>query len=308
MISLIIPVYKVEPYLRPCLDSILAQTYHDWEAILIDDGSPDNSGAICDEYVAKDSRFKVIHQENSGISCARNMGLSISSGDYVMYLDSDDYLHPSCLEWMFTAAQDFGADLVQSGRIRGEAETFPPVKFKPFRLYDNRTIFIAGKGKVMAQAKLYQRSIIEGIDFPPGIRNEDEWTTWKYYERAHIIAYTDTPLYYYRRTPISFMATQIKNPDFGFLKAYEERINWFVEKGDKTMESCVRLQFCRCLIPYYSNTNLSPEQGPQVRKLALDNAKKVLTLGGVQMFWRFFLLFFLLFPRFTSSMWVRLYN
>ena len=91
-ISIIVPVYKVEKYLNRCLDSIIAQTFSAWECILVDDGSPDKSGIICDEYVARDSRFVVIHQENAGVSFARNAGLDIAQGEYICFVDSDDWV------------------------------------------------------------------------------------------------------------------------------------------------------------------------------------------------------------------------
>ena len=97
-ISIIIPVYKVEEYLNRCLDSIIIQTFTDWECILIDDGTPDISGKICDEYVSKDNRFIVIHQENAGVSAARNAGLDIARGEYITFVDSDDWVEPNFLE------------------------------------------------------------------------------------------------------------------------------------------------------------------------------------------------------------------
>ncbi len=102
-VSIIVPVYKVEPYIRRCLDSIVAQTYTDWECILVDDGSPDLSGAICDEYAAKDSRFKVIHQENQGVTRARANGVSLAVGEWVNFVDPDDLLPTSSLQNLFDA-------------------------------------------------------------------------------------------------------------------------------------------------------------------------------------------------------------
>ncbi|MBO4654863.1 MAG: glycosyltransferase family 2 protein [Bacteroidales bacterium] len=104
-ISIIVPVYKVEQYLRRCLDSIQNQTFTDWECILIDDGSPDNSGSICDEYAQKDKRFRVIHQENKGVSAARNAGLNVARGEWISFVDSDDYLYPDALKDLFGAIQ-----------------------------------------------------------------------------------------------------------------------------------------------------------------------------------------------------------
>ena len=111
-ISIIIPMYGVEKYLRRCLDSVQSQTFQDWQAILVDDGSPDKSGKIADEYAAHDKRFVVIHKENGGLSDARNAGMPYASGDYIMYLDSDDFIHPQTMEIAYYLAQRDNSDIV----------------------------------------------------------------------------------------------------------------------------------------------------------------------------------------------------
>lgn len=112
IISIIIPIYKVESYLRCCLDSILAQSFQAWEAILVDDGSKDDCGKICDEYAAMDSRFRVIHKENGGLTSARNAGLAIASGEWIMHLDGDDWIAPNMLQQMYDKAVSMDADVV----------------------------------------------------------------------------------------------------------------------------------------------------------------------------------------------------
>ncbi len=114
-LSIIVPVYKVEKYLPKCIDSILAQTFRDFELILIDDGSPDNCGAICDDYAARDSRIKVIHQENAGVSAARNAGLDIAAGTYLGFVDSDDWIEPEMYETMIATAKEKNVDVVVCG-------------------------------------------------------------------------------------------------------------------------------------------------------------------------------------------------
>lgn len=111
-ISIIIPVYNVEKYLRRCLDSVLNQTFQDWQAICVNDGSPDNSAAILDEYAARDSRFVVVTKKNGGLSDARNAGMKVATGDYIMYLDSDDFIHPQTMEIAHTLAVRDGSDIV----------------------------------------------------------------------------------------------------------------------------------------------------------------------------------------------------
>lgn len=111
-ISIIVPVYKAEPYLRKCIDSILNQTFKDFELILVDDGSPDRCGEICDEYALKDSRIKIIHKENSGRSSARNVGLDIAQGEYIGFVDSDDWIEPDMYEVLYSKAKIESADII----------------------------------------------------------------------------------------------------------------------------------------------------------------------------------------------------
>ena len=111
-ISIIIPIYNVEKYLRRCLDSVLNQTFTDWQAICVDDGSPDKSGEIAEEYAKKDKRFVVIHKENGGLSDARNVGMANAIGDFILFLDSDDFIHPQTLELTYNAAKQKNADMV----------------------------------------------------------------------------------------------------------------------------------------------------------------------------------------------------
>ena len=114
-VSIIIPVYKVEKYIVRCIDSILAQTYSDWELLLVDDGSPDQSGVICDEYVAKDSRIRVFHKENSGVSAARNYAIDRALGEYITFVDSDDWLDSECLDMCVNEIESNSLDLLQFG-------------------------------------------------------------------------------------------------------------------------------------------------------------------------------------------------
>ena len=110
-ISVIVPVYKVEKYLNRCVQSIASQTYENLEIILVDDGSPDNCGVLCDEWVQKDSRIKVVHKENGGLSSARNAGVAVATGAYVGFVDSDDYIHPQMYEKLYEALVENGADI-----------------------------------------------------------------------------------------------------------------------------------------------------------------------------------------------------
>ncbi len=112
LVSVIVPVYKVEPYLERCLDSLLNQTLKEIEIIIIDDGSPDRCGQICDAYAARDDQFRVVHQENRGLSAARNVGIEMAQADYLMFVDSDDWVHPDYCRLPYEAAVEHGVELV----------------------------------------------------------------------------------------------------------------------------------------------------------------------------------------------------
>lgn len=179
-ISVIVPVYKVEDYLPKCLDSILGQTYENLEIILVDDGSPDNCGAICDGYAAKDSRIRVIHQENGGLSAARNVGIEAATGGYLAFVDSDDYLEPFAYERMLAAAQKFDVPVVVAGRWDVSGKTGEKKKGLCPRAEEKISaealvgrIFLWDGCDSSACDKLFASWLFKEIRFPLGMVSED---------------------------------------------------------------------------------------------------------------------------------------
>lgn len=181
-ISIIIPVYKAESYLRTCLDSVTAQTITNWECILIDDGSPDGSGAICDEYATKDSRFHVIHKSNGGAGSARNAGLDFASGDYVCFVDSDDYISPDYLE-SFGCKSDL--DLyVQGGTLANKGSskkyTFDPEETSTSKriaeiVTEVMPFYPQGLSFRASMSKLYKRSIIGDVRLDTSVHYAEDY-------------------------------------------------------------------------------------------------------------------------------------
>ena len=157
-LSVIIPVYNAEEYLNKCIDSVLAQTETDLEVILVNDGSKDNSGIICDEYSKKDSRVKVIHQENQGVSSARNNAFGIAKGEFIGFVDSDDYIHPQMFEKMLTAAENSKSDIV---------------------LCDALTVYDNGKTELDTITQLPENCILKKTDFTPSILLEMAGSIWR---------------------------------------------------------------------------------------------------------------------------------
>lgn len=213
MISVIVPVYKVEPYLRRCVDSVLNQTDSNFEIILVDDGSPDSCGAICDEYAAADSRVRVIHKPNGGVSSARNEGLAQAKGEFVAFLDSDDWYHPQALELWRRAAEEYGADGITAASLWTPTEevqvseiVYSAVEKHAYPAEAIRAHFyrLAYSGGVLKDTLtcglygMYRRSCYEGIRFDEGIAcGEDVLVIFQLNLAAKHVVHLDEALYFY---------------------------------------------------------------------------------------------------------------
>ena len=238
LISVIIPIYKVELYLRHCLNSVLGQSYRNLEIILVDDGSPDNCGEICDEYAAKDSRVKVIHKPNGGVSDARNAGLAIASGDYVGFVDSDDWIAPDMYEYLYRGMVDYDADVT----LCEYYECWPKKRFATnrdgVRLFEGREVMDALlqlKIGNYAWNKLYKRSLwSEDIRYPVGKNYEDVRTTYKLLRKCGRLAALPEPKYYYRQSASSITGNHTLKND---LQRVSSRIEQFENVVDEYPEN-----------------------------------------------------------------------
>lgn len=204
-ISVILPVYNVEKYLRRCLDSLLKQTFTDFEAICVNDGSPDKSLHILEEYAAKDSRIKIVTQENQGLSMARNNGLKIATGDYIYFLDSDDAIHHKLLEIAYTYATKHNADMVCFDYEKTDGTTFSLKDIKieniKTKITDNPLKLALSKSKFRIPfnvwTKLYKKSILDGIEFIKNIHYEDYPHTYAVLAKKPKTVCLDAKLYFY---------------------------------------------------------------------------------------------------------------
>lgn len=202
LISVVVPVYKVEAYLHRCVDSILAQTYKHLEVILVDDGSPDSCGEICDSYLEKDSRIKVIHQKNGGLSAARNAGLEIASGQYILFIDSDDWIKPELCENVLKEAVLHDADIVVFGYsiIDEMHQILSDQVVKERRLLSGVNAvksLLSNKLENYAWNKLYRRELFQTIRYPEGFVWEDVGTTYKLFLKAKKIYLLNKSYYFY---------------------------------------------------------------------------------------------------------------
>lgn len=221
LVSIIVPVYNVEPFLERCVQSILCQTYSEIEVILVDDGSPDRCPEICDEYLKKDSRVKVIHKPNGGLSDARNAGLQIAEGELIAFVDSDDWISPYFVEIMQRTMLEDNSDIVECLMIRSDGkQALPDCMDKPLvENYDTLTALqLLIEDQILHQYvwnKLYKRSVIADIYFPYGKCNEDEFWTYQVFGNAKKVSSVSSILYAYFQRPESIMGQgyQLKRLD-----------------------------------------------------------------------------------------------
>lgn len=209
IISVIVPVYNVETYLSACLDRILGQSYSQLEIIIVDDGSTDQSGEICDQYEKMDPRIKVIHQKNGGAANAKNTGLAYATGEYLSFVDSDDYLEPMAYEIMLTYLMEYQADVVQASfrnvYVGNEVEhkTFEDIRiFETEEFMKQYTIdWTCG----LLWNKLYRKSLFDGINFEEGHKIDDEFFTYQGVMNAKRIVHIPDVVYNYRKRKSSVM-------------------------------------------------------------------------------------------------------
>lgn len=237
-ISVIVPIYNVEPYLCRCVDSILNQTFRDIEVLLVDDGSPDGCGAICDEYAARDARVRVIHKKNGGLSSARNAGIDEAAGEWLAFVDSDDWMDLDMLEILHTAAIRHGAQIAECSyrriypdRVEEETEcTAACIEGTNVDalegMYDWRNF------KPVAWNKLYRRSVIGDVRYPVGRLHEDEFTTYRFDWNAEKLVFVDASKYNYdctRENSITTQAFRENHLDACF--AMRERVDFLQQHG-----------------------------------------------------------------------------
>lgn len=242
LITVVVPIYNVEQYLHQCIDSICNQTHKELEIILVDDGSKDKSGNICDEYAKKDKRIIVIHKENGGLSDARNAGIEIASGEFICFIDSDDFIDKHMLENLYLSCVHNEAQIsickrrfvydnedTKSTCNAYSTEVFSGVEgFKHFLLEDI-------DGFVVAWNKLYKTNLFNNVRYPKGVIHEDCFTTYKLLLAAKTVAYIDYTGYFYRQRKGSIMNIGNFEKDYVMLSAYENILGLVKQKYPELM-------------------------------------------------------------------------
>ena len=239
MISVVVPIYKTEKYLSQCVESILNQTYRDFELFLVDDGSPDRCGEICDRYAAQDDRIKVVHQANGGFSAARNAGIDLASGEYLTFVDSDDYLHKEAFEVLLRALvendADFSMGYYEKVSESGEIIPDPDVVMEGETLSGREAILRTLRNSllyIVPWNKLYKRELFSDVRFPLGKCHEDNFVFYKIFYKSSKVVRVPRLLYFYRQNPNGFMALGVTlEKSLCFLESMIEGMAFF-EKHD----------------------------------------------------------------------------
>ncbi len=233
LISVIIPVYKTEQYLERCIQSVLAQTLTDIEVILVDDGSPDRCGEICESYAQRDCRIRVIHQENQGLSVARNMGIANARSPYVGLVDSDDWIHPEMYRVLYEALKEGGAQIAvcDSQRILEGQDAKPVVIGQaPLLLSGKQALenMLVGNttGGHTAWNKLYDIRLFDKVLYPAGKLYEDAYTTYRLLFFSQTVVYCPARLYYYQQRRGSIMARGFGHHSMDKMEAAEQVLDF----------------------------------------------------------------------------------
>lgn len=238
VVSVIVPIYKVERYLQQCIDSICNQTYEFLEIILVNDGSPDGCGRICDTNAERDSRIVVIHKENGGLSSARNAGLDAAKGDYVSFIDADDTIHPRFIEILLGLCRQYECDIAQCDylTVADNSIALPLNTVQSIKLYNNKQALYkmcctgdAAKYTIACN-KVYKKELFQDICYPLGKMHEDEYTTYLLLWKARKIAVINLYMYYYLQRETSIMGSGFSVKRLDALTAFHERLEFLRDK------------------------------------------------------------------------------
>lgn len=273
LISIIVPIYNVEAYLDRCVESLRTQTYSNLEIILVDDGSPDECPAMCDDYAGKDSRIKVIHQKNSGLSGARNAGIDLARGEYLAFVDSDDYVAPDFIRSLYELLKETGCAIGQCRFAYVQGESLPADGGNAWRIYRGESLMEQLYGPeeeatffVVAWNKLYRRELFQKIRYPVGKIHEDEATTYRLFHEGKKLAFLDRALYGYYTGNTGSITSRFSVKRLQWLEAHEERLKFFLENGYENLMPKAYRKLCDACITFYFRCTDDVESAGQIRR------------------------------------------
>lgn len=266
LVSVVVPVYNSEKYLRDCVDSIVNQTYRNLDIILVDDGSTDSSGNICEEYAQKDSRVTVLHKENGGNGDARNAGYKCAKGKWLVMVDNDDLLHWKQIEILLKNANEKDADVVVGNYRAILDDETPDDRAITEEVYQraevlspehlNNAEFIKQRSMILTTpwSKIWKKTLYENILFPKKSKHDDTWTTWKAYEKAKRVVFVDEVVHYWRNNPESFGRVFDLSHLEG-IDAYAEQLDYFIREKKQRYIGIVFAEYMEMFFWCYNRMN-----------------------------------------------------
>ena len=281
LITIVVPVYNVEKYIDRCLKSLLNQTYNNLEIILVDDGSKDNSGKICDQYVKKDKRIKVVHKKNGGLSDARNAGLEVTKGKYVSFVDSDDWISDDAIEVLYKYLISENADIVcgdmqKTFSDEAKNQKTKDIEYKVFNNVDalENMLYLHGTTN-SACGKLYKTELFKNVRFPVGKLYEDLGTIYKVYSKSKKCVLIDHIVYYYFQNQSSIMHSKYSSRRLEGISFAKDICEFLSKKHHSIINSGKFRLYYECLMvlndmPYFS------KDGKQVRQIMKEYRDSVL--------------------------------
>ena len=287
MISVLVPVYNVEKYLRRCIDSVLAQTYTDYEIILVNDGSTDRSGDICDAYAEKHSCIRVIHQKNAGVAQARNALLTAARGEHITFVDSDDAIEPNCLETLLMDLEQTGADIsicswCEAADDGTRTELTWDNKEKGFQIWttDQAMKFLLYQKNIDCNlwGKLFTREVLEDVVFPAGKTYEDLAAAWKIFRKARRICYRPEALYRYTSNYSGISQSSFSPRRMDLIDNADEMYR-VVEKRFPDYRAAARARMFRAYIHVYLQVPRDAEHRAYRTRLRAGIRKNCLTVA-----------------------------
>lgn len=281
LVSIVVPVFKVELYLKRCIDSIINQAYPNLEIILVDDGSPDKSGQICDSYAKIDKRIRVIHKTNGGLSDARNAGIDIAKGDFIGFIDSDDFIHPDMIQSLYELIDSNHADIAQCSlqRVFDDEQKDPGPNLNYIVLTNREALEYMYTPQrvdyVIACNKLYRMDLFNEIRYPKSKIHEDEFTTYQLLYLSKKVVVTTQKYYYYFQSPNSISRSNFNEKKLHYAEAMEERITFFEEKRLEKLHTKAILGYAQWLLLFTYRNRQELKKMPEIKSNLTERYTKI---------------------------------
>lgn len=302
-ISIIVPIYNVQSYLKKCIESLIQQTYENIEIILVNDGSTDNSGKICDYYALKDNRIKVVHQKNGGVSYARNTGLAYSTGDYIAFVDPDDWIDKNMYEKMLEVLNENDSSIAMCGYVYEGGDNILN-KSKPKLVEQNLSnrellskLFMSNTYYyVILWNKLYKACLWKDVRFPNGYVHEDEAVIHIIYDRCARMSIISNDFYHYRIIDTSITHTNKLKRRIDYAYALSLRLNYFYQKNE--FNDCIDMlnEVLYLILNTFNSDELDKISLYKIRKIILYNLSKIIKENSYSIKFKLSLLIYFISP------------